>query len=87
MPASAYTVQEAAAELGIGTQRLFRWLREQRVIDAANLPYPHYRERDLLRVRYGRWHHPQTGMHEYARPIITQRGLSWLRNRLKEVAA
>lgn len=87
MAQRTYTVQQAADELGVGKQRLFRWLREQRVIDAANLPYSHYRDQGLLRVRYGHWRHPQTGTHTYARPLITQRGLEWLRRRLEEVAA
>lgn len=87
MPGRVYTVQEAAAELDIGSGRLFRWLREQRVIDAGNRPYIHFRERGLIKVRYGTWHHPKTGDHQYARPIFTERGLAWLRERLKEVAA
>lgn len=87
MAGRTYTVQEAAAELGVGQKRLFRWLREQRVIDASNIPHQSYRDRGLLRVRYGHWHHPIIGAREYARPLITQRGLDWLRQRLKEVAA
>lgn len=43
MAGRTYTVQEAAAELGVGQKRLFRWLREQRVIDASAIPptYPY----------------------------------------------
>ena len=87
MAGRTYTVRDAAAELGIGPKRLFRWLREQRVIDAANLPHQSYRDRGLLHVRYGHWEHPTLGPRPYAKPIITQRGLDWLRRRLEEVAA
>lgn len=87
MAGRTLTVQEAAAELGIGPKRLFRWLREQRVLDAANVPYTHIRHQGLMRVHYGHWRHPIVGYREYARPLVTPRGLEWLRHRLKEVAA
>jgi phage antirepressor YoqD-like protein len=87
MPGRTYTVQEAAAELDIGSGRLYRWLRVQRVIDAGNRPYTHFRDRGLFTVRYGKWHHPYTGDHQYARPIVTETGLAWLRARLQEVPA
>lgn len=85
MPQHYHTVQEAAQELGIGSRRLYQWLRQQRVIDAANLPYRHYIDRGLLAERRGHWVHPTTDrVRYYVRPVITPRGLTWLRNRLQE---
>lgn len=81
---ATYTVQEAAAELGIGPNRLYSWLRAQRVLDAGNIPYQQFRDRGLLRVRYGHWEHPVVGTRYYARPLITRQGLAWLRGRLSE---
>lgn len=79
------TVQEAAQELGLGPRALYTWLRRQRVIDAGNVPYRHYLDTGLLSVRYGHWHHPRAGVRYYARPLITDRGLKWLRGRMEEV--
>lgn len=80
-----YTVQQAAAELHMKPKDLFRWLRQNRVIDAGNLPYQQFKDSGWLTVQISHWRHPVTEQErEYKRPMITEKGLAWLRNRIKE---
>ncbi len=85
MTSKTYTVQEAAHILGVGQRELFRYLREHRVIDAGNIPYSYYLDNGLMKVRYSSWAKPgDRRAHHHARPLVTPRGLDWLRGRLAE---
>ncbi|MDG4866566.1 phage antirepressor KilAC domain-containing protein [Guyparkeria sp. 1SP6A2] len=75
-----YTVDTAAAMLGLGRQELFRELRRLGLIHKGNnAPCSPYVEQGLMAVRYSHYRHPGTGaLNYYPRPMITPAGVVWL---------
>ena len=64
--------------LGIGSNRLFALLRNERVLDPANLPYQRFIDRGYFKVHRGHWEHPSIGPRYYARTLVTHKGMDWL---------
>ncbi|MFI9652915.1 phage antirepressor KilAC domain-containing protein [Guyparkeria sp. GHLCS8-2] len=75
-----YTVDTAAAMLGIGRQELFRELRRFGLIHKGNnKPCAPYVEQGLMAVKSSSYRHPGTGeITYYQRPMITPAGVVWL---------
>lgn len=73
-----YTLQSAAKMLGVGPNRLFRTLRERRVLSKDNIPYQRYIDQGYLKVNTGHFQHPGVGVKYYARVTVTNQGLVWL---------
>lgn len=83
-PQPRYTLQEAATLLGVGQRDLFRELRRRRILDQRNVPARRYKEAGYLREIERTYRHPVVGPRFYTRPIVTERGLEWLRSFLVE---
>ena len=79
-----YKVAEAAQQLGIGPRILMRWLRNNRVIDACNLPFNAPRQKGYMTIHRSSYIHPVRGEVETAQPRVTAHGITWLRGRLTE---
>lgn len=75
---NTYPLQTAAKLIGIGSKKLFALLREQQVLDQANVPYQKYIDQGYFKVHRGNWNHPTIGTKLYARPLVTVRGVEWL---------
>lgn len=75
-----YTVDTAAAMLGIGKLELFRELRRLGLVEKRGTrPCKPYIEQGLMAVRNSHFRHPGTGrMGYYQRPMITPAGVVWL---------
>lgn len=74
---------KAAEALGMGRNRFFAWMRQQRLTDAMNRPY-----QDAVDAGYlvPRRYVKQTpvGPKERVKPMVTDRGLARFRNLIKE---
>lgn len=77
--ANTYPMQDAAKMIGIGSNKLFAFLREQKVLDKSNLPYQRYIDQGYLKVDQGNWEHPTTGTKLYGRTLVTVHGFDWLK--------
>jgi len=82
--AATYPVKDVAKMLGIGTNKLFRRLREAKVLNKENIPYQSYISRGLFSVYHGTWNHPVTGTHHYAKTQITDQGINWLQQLINQ---
>lgn len=85
---SVYTVQEAAEQLGVGEKNLFKLMRQLRIIDAGNTPFPQYVEERLLFTRPRAYKNKTTGItRHYRKTFVTRKGLKWLKSRIDEQVA
>jgi len=78
------TMQEAAKIVGIGSKKLFKLLREKKVLNQNNLPYQRYIDNGYLKVDSGSWNHPEVGEKLYAKTIVTVKGVEWIENLIKQ---
>jgi len=83
MPTQTYTLQEAAALIGIGPNRLFSMLRARRVLDNNNLPTPSQRDTGRFVVKIGEWQ-SAIGARAYGRTLVTHEGLGWLKTQIEK---
>ena len=86
------SVQEAAKILGTGSQRLFHFLREYGYLmmgikrsSDRNLPYQRYIDQGFFTVRLKSFDHPDDGITEYRKTMVTGKGLVRLGKHLKEI--
>ena len=76
--ANTLPIQDAAKLIGIGSKKLFAFLREQKVLDKSNLPYQRYIDQGYLKVHRGHWNHATVGTKLYGRTEVTPNGIEWL---------
>ena len=86
------SVQEAAKILGTGSQRLFHFLREYGYLmmgskrsSDRNLPYQRYLDQGFFTVRLKSFDHPDDGITEYRKTMVTGKGLVRLGHHLREI--
>ena len=71
--------------LPMGRVRLFRWLREKRILMSNNLPYQRYIERGYFSIREKTW---QLGgeIRTYRQTLVTGKGQEFILRKLREEA-
>lgn len=77
-----HSMDVAAKMLGTGRIRLFRELRQRHILDQNNVPFQTYIQRGYFKVMTGQWLHPEIGMQYYAKTLVTNRGIEWLKKEL-----
>lgn len=77
----AMSIREAAKLLGTGQNRMFQWLRGQRILMADNLPYQEYIDAGYFRVIEQTWTDSAGERHLSHKTLVTGRGLTWLQKR------
>ncbi|MBY6278579.1 phage antirepressor KilAC domain-containing protein [Symbiobacterium thermophilum] len=77
----AMSIREAAKLLGTGQNRLFAWLRGQRILMADNQPYQEYLDAGYFRVIEQTWTDRQGNVHLATKTLVTGKGLAWLQKR------
>ena len=81
------SMAKIAANKGIpmGRVRLFRWLRENRILMSNNLPYQKYLERGYFSIREKTW---QIGgeLRTYRQTLVTGKGQEFILRKLREGA-
>lgn len=77
----AQSIREVAKVLGTGQNRLFDWLRGQRILMADNRPYQEYLDAGYFRVIEQTWDDRQGDTHLTTKTLVTGKGLVWLQRR------
>lgn len=77
------SIQEIAKVLGTGQNRLFKFLRDQRVLMVNNLPYQQYVDQGYFRVVERRYQSESGDNHLYTKTLVTGKGLQFIQRRLQ----
>lgn len=77
-----YTIERAAAVLGMGRNQLTKALKEKGLLTADNLPAGRYLYRGWFFVKTCSFRHPAVGLKHYGRTHITPRGLNYIAGQL-----
>lgn len=82
------SIEQVAKVLGTGRNRLFAWLRQQKILLPSNEPYQTYIDRGYFRVIEKQYNDKSHGdSHTYTRTLITGKGFTFIQKRFMEVAA
>jgi anti-repressor protein len=74
------TIQEVAKVLGTGEKRLFRYLRNRKILMPDNTPYQYYIDQRYFRlVQKVHTYHGRDEESLYTQTLVTGRGLVWLK--------
>lgn len=85
----AITMREVAAALnleGWGRNRIFAFLREQRVLDEQNIPYRYFQDKGYFRVVERKWSDNSGETHISLTTLVFQRGVEYIREKIKAAA-
>jgi len=77
------TVQEVAKVFGTGPNRLFAFMRADKMLMKNNLPYQHHIDAGHFRVVQSHRTDPRGEGHTFTRTLITGKGLIYLQKRLQ----
>lgn len=77
-------IQTTAKMVGIGSKKLFKLLRELKVLNNRNMPYQKYIDDGILKVEARGFEHPVVGTKLYARTFVTPAGVNWIKNKLEQ---
>lgn len=82
---NAQPIGVVAKELGLGQNRLFAWLRDEKILIShgakRNLPHQEFLERGYFRVRKYSITHKQSGIENKSQTLVTPKGLAWIHAR------
>lgn len=82
---NAQSVGVVAKELGLGQNRLFAWLRDEKILISQgakrNLPHQEFLERGYFSVREYSITHKQSGIENKAQTMVTPKGMAWIHER------
>ncbi|MCO7594249.1 MULTISPECIES: phage antirepressor KilAC domain-containing protein [Pseudomonas] len=76
------TLAQTAKHFGISRNELIRRMRENELLTERNLPRYPTRDREYLRIKEGKWFHPDVGMQYSESTRVKQAGIPWLAERL-----
>ena len=80
-----FSMNEAAKQLGMGQNRLFHWLRANKVLleggPQHNQPYQRYIDAGYFRLRTG-VHEVKGDLRQHVTTMVTGKGLTWLHGKL-----
>lgn len=76
-----HSVGDAAKLIGTGQNRLFAWLRGEKILLSSNRPYQRYIDEGYFRVIERTWTDEKGDPHLYIKPMVTGKGLTWLQKR------
>jgi anti-repressor protein len=78
------SIQEIAKILRVGPNKLFHFLREEGLLMRNNLPYQRHLDAGLFRVVEKQWEDDFGESHNYARTLVTGKGLAYIHKRLNQ---
>lgn len=79
---NSQTVQEVAKVLGTGQNRLFKFLREEGLLMANNLPYQQHVDSGYFKVVEKQYKDGRGESKTYTQTLITGRGLTYIQKRI-----
>ena len=77
-------VGRIAKMLDVGPNKLFKFLRDQKVLMSSNIPYQTYIDRGYFVLRQYTLTHLTQGLENKTQTLVTPKGLAWIHNMLKE---
>lgn len=77
------SIQEVAKALETGQNRLFQFLRDERILMNNNLPYQQYLDAGYFRVAERRYKSESGDNHIYTKTLVTGKGLQFIQRRLQ----
>jgi anti-repressor protein len=77
------SIQEVAKVLGTGTNRLFKFLRDDGMLMSNNLPYQQHLDSGYFRVVERQYNDERGESHTYTRTLVTGKGLAYIHKRLQ----
>jgi anti-repressor protein len=80
------TVQEAAKLIGSGQNRLFKSLREAKLLMADNQPYQSAIDAGYFRMVEGQYKDKRGESHTYTRTLVTGKGLAYIQKHFGSAA-
>ncbi|SFU70037.1 Rha family transcriptional regulator [Alicyclobacillus macrosporangiidus] len=81
---NAQAMSAIAKSLGIGRNKLFAFLREQKVLRHNNEPYQEYIDRGYFRVRQYSITHFHDGIENKAQTLVTAKGMDFIHRLLRQ---
>lgn len=73
-----YTMEKVAKTLGYGRNKLFAFLREQRILRPNNLPYQRYLDAGYFAVRQYTVTHFTSGLENKTQTLVTPKGMDYI---------
>lgn len=81
------TVEEVAKVLGSGQNRMFAWLKSQRILKPSNLPYQRFLDEGYFRTVERQYTDGRGESHTYTRTLVTGKGFAYIQKRFGEERA
>lgn len=81
------TIEEVAKVLGSGQNRMFAWLRDQRILMASNMPYQRFIDDGYFRIVERQYTDRRGESHTYTRTLVTGKGFAYIQKRFGEERA
>ncbi len=78
------SIGEVAKVLGSGQNRMFAWLRGQRILMSNNVPFQEYVEAGYFRLKEQTWEDRDGNVHLTTKTLVTGKGLTWLQKRFHD---
>lgn len=79
----AQSIRDVAKVLGTGQNRMFAWLRGERILMADNRPYQDYLDAGYFKVTEQTWADRDGNVHLTTKTLVTGKGLTWLQKRFQ----
>jgi Rha family phage regulatory protein len=76
------TVFEVAKELGVGSQKLFKFLKKQAILMEDNLPYQNYIDSGYFKVILKKYRDKMGETRTYHQTLVTGKGIAFIQRRL-----
>lgn len=81
------TIEEVAKVLGSGQNRMFAWLRDQKILKPGNIPYQRFIDEGHFRIVERQYNDRRGESHTYTRTLVTGKGLAYIQKRFGEERA
>lgn len=81
------TIEEVAKVLGTGQNRMFAWLRDQRILMTSNMPYQRFIDEGHFRIVERQYTDRRGESHTYTRTLVTGKGFAYIQKRFGEERA
>lgn len=81
---NAQPMNAVAKALGVGRNKLFAFLRENKILMANNLPYQEFLERGYFEVRQYTITHLTSGLENKTQTMVTPKGMAYIHRLLQE---
>jgi Rha family phage regulatory protein len=73
-----FTMERVSKTIGYGRNKLFEFLREQKILRSNNLPYQEYIDRGYFDVRQYSITHLTSGIENKTQTLVTPKGMSYI---------